>query len=427
MFVSALTLILALVSSAVIAVPMIDNVYKRDVDSLDPSSTEFPFYFPESVYEDIPHSGDSPSPSSEEDDAKTATDFISKKLNLGENDFRVVDSYTDSFGIGHVYGTHLVNGVGVANHQAAAHVKNGEVTFFSSSFGTDQHLAKRDLAVTAPEATLSFEEVSVTVSTKLDIPVYSEFEHALEYVAQSDGKVVYAYTFQLRDNPVTRWAQVWCDATTGEVVQAVNFANKVSYKVIVIPRRNPTEGFLALSRRSSTNQLRRKWSDGRATEGNNAIALSPSGKTTRAIRKSVFKTKFNDKEDPGSVANIAAAAVNLFYITNVMHDITYRYGFTEKAGNFQKNNFGLGGKDNDAVTINVLDPSKTNGAKFLTPADGHSAVMNMYRYTTTTPNRNPGFDNGVVIHEYAHGITSRLTGGPATIGCLSTLEAKRHG
>ncbi|KAH6577873.1 hypothetical protein BASA60_003847 [Batrachochytrium salamandrivorans] len=211
-------------------------------------------------------------------------------------------------------------------------------------FGTDQHLAKRDLIISAPEATLSFEEVSVTVSTKLDIPVYSEFEHALEYVAQSDGKVVYAYTFQLRDNPVTRWAQV-----------------------IVIPRRNPTEGFLALSRRSSTKQLRRKWSDGRATEGNNAIALSPSGKTTRAIRKSVFKTKFNDKEDPGSVANIAAAAVNLFYLANVMHDITYRYGFTEKAGNFQKNNFGLGGKDNDAVTINVLDPSKTNGAKFLTP------------------------------------------------------------
>ncbi|KAH6565666.1 hypothetical protein BASA60_009859 [Batrachochytrium salamandrivorans] len=147
-----------------------NNVYKRAVASLDPSSTEFPFYFPESVYESIPHSGAAPSPSSEEDDAKTATDFISKRLNLGADDFKVVNSYTDSFGIGHVYGTHMVNGASVSNHQAAAHVNNGEVTFFSSSFGTTQHLAKRDLAVSEPKATLSFEEVSSTVSTQTGDP-----------------------------------------------------------------------------------------------------------------------------------------------------------------------------------------------------------------------------------------------------------------
>ncbi|KAH6567392.1 hypothetical protein BASA60_009084 [Batrachochytrium salamandrivorans] len=47
----------------------------------------------------------------------------------------------------------------------------------------------------------------------------------------------------------------------------------------------------------------------------------------------------------------------------------------------------------------------------------------MYRYTNATPNRSPGFDNGVLIHEYGHGISNRLTGGPATSGCLSTVEA----
>ncbi|KAH9253063.1 hypothetical protein BASA81_008969 [Batrachochytrium salamandrivorans] len=222
MFVPALTLILALASSAVIAVPTVNNVYKRSADSLDPSSTDFPFYFPESFYESIPHSGAPPSPSSEEDDAKTATDYIFKKLNLGTDDF-----------------------------------KNG-----------------------------------------------------------------------------------------------------------------------------------------------------------------VFKTKFNSQEDPGTAANIAAAAVNLFYITNTMHDITYQHGFTESAGNFQKDNFGLGGKGNDAVTINVLNPSKFNNAGFITPADGQPGVMNMYRYTVTTPNRSPGFDNTIIIHEYTHGISSRLTGGPAT-ACAS--------
>ncbi|KAH6599340.1 hypothetical protein BASA61_002596 [Batrachochytrium salamandrivorans] len=233
-----------------------DNVYKRSAASLDPSSTELPFYFPESVYESIPTVVLPPSPSSEEDDAKTATDFISKKLNLGENDFKVVNSYTDSFGISHVYGTHMVNGASVSNHQAAAHVKNGEVTFFSTSFGTEQHLAKRDLAISAPEATLSFEEVS-------------------------------------------------------------DFSNKASYQVIALPRRDPTDGFSGLARRSTEKPTRRRWTDGKVTEGNNAITRDPSGKPTRSIGNDVFYTKFNSKEDPGTAANIAAAAVNLFYLTNI--------------------------------------------------------------------------------------------------------------
>ncbi|KAH9253061.1 hypothetical protein BASA81_008967 [Batrachochytrium salamandrivorans] len=427
MFVPALTLILALVSSAVIAVPTVNNVYKRSVDSLDPSSTELPFYFPGSFYESIPHSGAPPSLSFEEDDAKTATDFIFKKLNLGENDFKVVDSYTDSFGIGHVYGTHMVNGASVSNHQAAAHVNNGEVTFFSTSFGTEQHLAKRNLAVSEPKVTLSFEDVSSTVSTQLGIPVYSEFEHTFEYVAQSDGKVVYTYKFQLRDNPLTKWIQVWCSTTTGEVIQAINFANEASYRIIGLPRRDPTDGFATVYRVSVKEPLPRKWTDGKATEGNNVIALGPNGRTTRAIRNGVFNTKFNSKEEPGTATNIAAAAVNLFYITNTMHDISYQYGFTEKAGNFQKDNFGLGGKGNDAVIINVLNPSRVNGANFFISPDGEPGEMNMHRFTTATPNRNSGFDNGVVIHEYTHGISSRLTGGSATALCLKTTEARGMG
>ncbi|KAH6582227.1 hypothetical protein BASA61_008631 [Batrachochytrium salamandrivorans] len=300
---------------------------KRAVASLDPSSTELPFYFPESVYESIPHSGAAPSPSSEEDDAKTATDYISKRLNLGENDFKVVDSYTDSAGISHVYGTHMVNGASISNHQAAAHVKNGEVTFFSTSFGTEQHLAKRDLAVSAPKATLSFEEVSVIASTKLDIPVYSEFEHALEYVAQPDGKVVYTYKFQLRDNPVTKWVQVWCDATTGEVVQVLISPTRLRTRSSKSPIVIPLKGF--------------------------SVVANP---------------EFRD----------------LHQMDGLMAR-PLRYGFTESAGNFQKDNFGKGGQGNDAVTINVLNPSYTNNANFITPPDGQPGVMNMFRFTRPPP------------------------------------------
>ncbi|KAH6586741.1 hypothetical protein BASA50_000338 [Batrachochytrium salamandrivorans] len=368
---------------------MADNSYKRSVASLDPSSTELPFYFPESVYESIPHSGAISLPSSEEDNIKTATDFISTRLNLGENDFKVVNSYTDPFGITHVYGTHMINGVGVSNHQAAAHVKNGQVTSFSTSFGTDQHFAKGDFIVSAAEATVDFAKASDIASAQLNIPVYSDFEYTLEYVEQPDGKIVYAYKFQLRNSPVTKWVEVWCDAATGKVIQTVDFSNKASHKAIPVPSRDPTEGV----------------------------------STVADPEKGVFDTKFNGGDEPSTVANVAAAAVNLFYVSNLMHDITYQYGFTEKAGNFQKDNFGKGGQGNDAVGINVLNTSKVNNANFLAPGDGQSGIMNMFRFTYTTPGRSGGLDNGIPIHEYAHGVSNGLTGGSATSGCLRTDES----
>ncbi|KAJ1341787.1 hypothetical protein BSLG_010845 [Batrachochytrium salamandrivorans] len=143
--------------------------------------------------------------------------------------------------------------------------------------------------------------------------------------------------------------------------------------------------------------------------------------------KTMYFIPSSKQEDPGSAANIAAAAVNLFYITNMVHDITYRYGFTEKAGNFQKNNFRKGGKGNDAITINVLNPSDTNNAEFLTPPDGQPGVMNMFRFTCSTPIAILDLTMESYSTSDAHGILNRLTGGPATGGCLNTVEARGLG
>ncbi|KAH6562812.1 hypothetical protein BASA60_010987 [Batrachochytrium salamandrivorans] len=423
MFGPALTLVLALVSSAAIASPAVNNAHKNAVASLNPSSTVLPFHFPESVYENTPYSGAASLSLSKEDEVKTATDYISNKLNLGADDFKVFNSFTDAAGVTHVYGAHMVNGARISNHQASAHVKNGEVTSFSSSFGTAQHLAKRDLAVSEAKATVDFEKASATASAQLGVPVYSKFEHVLEYVEQPDGKIVYAYKFQLRNDPATKWVQVWSDAATGKVIQAVDFANDASYKAIPFPRRDASEGFSTISDPEIKGSSPKGWTDGKATEGNNAITKDPSGKTTSSTSDGVFDTKFNGDDEPRTDDNIAASAVSLFYIANMMHDITYQYGFTEKTGNFQKDNFGKGGQGNDAVKINVLNPSRTNNANFLSPGDGQSGVMNMFRFTYTKPNRDGGFDNGIVIHEYGHGVSNRLTGGSATSGCLGTAEA----
>jgi extracellular elastinolytic metalloproteinase len=50
-----------------------------------------------------------------------------------------------------------------------------------------------------------------------------------------------------------------------------------------------------------------------------------------------------------------AALDNLFYWNNLMHDVTYQYGFTEAAGNFQSNNLGRGGAGNDFVSAQAQD------------------------------------------------------------------------
>ncbi len=49
--------------------------------------------------------------------------------------------------------------------------------------------------------------------------------------------------------------------------------------------------------------------------------------------------------------------------------------------------------------------------------------MQMYRWSVPSPGRSGSFDNGVVAHEFGHGVTNRLTGGPANSGALSSLQS----
>ncbi|MCQ9640544.1 T9SS-dependent M36 family metallopeptidase [Chryseobacterium sp. WG14] len=59
-----------------------------------------------------------------------------------------------------------------------------------------------------------------------------------------------------------------------------------------------------------------------------------------------------------------AAITNLFYVNNKMHDTFYKFGFTEAARNYQTNNFGKGGIQNDAVNAEAFDGSGLNNANF---------------------------------------------------------------
>lgn len=73
---------------------------------------------------------------------------------------------------------------------------------------------------------------------------------------------------------------------------------------------------------------------------------------------------------------------NLFYWNNLLHDISYQYGFDEVSGNFQANNQGRGGLGNDYVVADAQDGGGTQNANFSTPADGAKPRMQMYLWDT---------------------------------------------
>lgn len=129
-----------------------------------------------------------------------------------------------------------------------------------------------------------------------------------------------------------------------------------------------------------------------------------------------------------ATGNLSAAITNLFYWNNVLHDVLYKYGFDEQSGNFQNNNMSRGGLGNDYVRADAQDGEDTDNANFYTPVDGGVPRMQMFLWTPNSIYEpDSDFDNGIIAHEYGHGWSVRLTGGPSTNSCLSNQEQAGEG
>ncbi|CEL60219.1 Extracellular metalloproteinase 5 OS=Trichophyton rubrum GN=MEP5 PE=1 SV=1 [Rhizoctonia solani AG-1 IB] len=124
---------------------------------------------------------------------------------------------------------------------------------------------------------------------------------------------------------------------------------------------------------------------------------------------------------------IDLSITQLFYTSNMIHDLYYRYGFDEFSGNFQQDNYGRGGKEGDGVVANAQDGSAYNNANFITPPDGKNGRCYMYLWNAASPFRDSDLEAGIVIHELTHGLSGRLTGGPANAGCLAWGESSGMG
>jgi extracellular elastinolytic metalloproteinase len=149
-----------------------------------------------------------------------------------------------------------------------------------------------------------------------------------------------------------------------------------------------------------------QWVAGDAAEGNAVFAhLGDSGPTIRGVAANgtvVF--------EPPDATGDEQKVLNIFYFNCVMHDFFYLLGFRERDGNFQRDNLGRGGIASDRVDARAYSGPVSGTASMGTPIDGSSPVMKMGLVQST--NRHTAFDSSVVFHEFMHGVTNRLVGGP---------------
>jgi len=127
------------------------------------------------------------------------------------------------------------------------------------------------------------------------------------------------------------------------------------------------------------------------TRGNNVFAYDDSlnidapgrwATSKNALPNLNFNFTPNFNNQPTETTNRNFATTNLFYWNNLMHDVTYQYGFTEAAGNFQADNLGRGGLGNDFVLAEAQDGGGVNNANFWANPDGDTAIMQMYLFTS---------------------------------------------
>lgn len=141
------------------------------------------------------------------------------------------------------------------------------------------------------------------------------------------------------------------------------------------------------------------------------------------------------------MADANAAATNLFYHHNRIHDTYYEFGFTETGGNFQLINdpssgalpLGgdpiMGGAQSGALNLTAaVLPLGRNNANMLTLPDGIPGFTNMYLWEFVddvfeASARDGDFDASIIEHEYAHGLTNRYVGG----GGLGSLGSEQSG
>ncbi|CCO35230.1 hypothetical protein BN14_09345 [Rhizoctonia solani AG-1 IB] len=310
------------------------------------------------------------------------------------------------------------NGIKVANAVANVALKDNKVISYGANFVKSKAVAPFTPTFPQEEAIKNAESVTGAK--------YNSHPVELEYIITDSSSAVLTYTIEVRNEDTLEWYHVHVDASNGEVLSVVDFVSSATaYRVTPFTSQDLTDtGFSLVTdpfdKVASPNGWHRYGTTNTTdTSGNNvrAYIAGNAGYETTAQSSStnVYDYVRNPNLSVSEGPNPDAARVNVFYIANMMHDLTYRYGFTEKTWNFQQDNRGLGGAENDRIEIRVH--GNTIGAISVL-ADGRPARMELGLWSQG----DGAFQNDVTLHEYTHGVVGRLTGG-GTAKCFQTTEA----
>ncbi|KAF8756819.1 Fungalysin metallopeptidase (M36) [Rhizoctonia solani] len=372
------------------------------VRSVGPQKAQFQSYHPPSTFETFGQGVDHPLTKRGIRDASTleaAKAFLESKLGVSADALSHKSGSTSDI-TEHEYFRQQLNGIPIANAVANVALKNNKVVSYGASFVKPKSVASATPTLTKEQAI-----------TKAEAATGGSITNGLPLLSPTSG-------MKHLSMPAPE-----------KFVNIVSFVADASYRVVPFTSQSPDDGFSTVTDPQDTVSSPNGWhqygtTSTTSTSGNNVISYksSTSGTTSQSSATNNYNYVFNSAVSPSTSPNVDAARVNAFYVANMIHDVTYRYGFDETSYNFQQNNNGKGGAQNDRVQISVQDSSGTNNANFATPADGQPGQMRMYTWTYTTPNRDGALENDIVTHEYTHGISNRLTGG-GTGRCLQTTEA----
>ncbi|MCW2849439.1 MAG: metalloprotease [Marmoricola sp.] len=161
----------------------------------------------------------------------------------------------------------------------------------------------------------------------------------------------------------------------------------------------------------------RDWVHEDSSSGNSVTARRPGVGVLAATGLLDGVPAFDPAEPEGSEQHV----LNLFYFSCYMHDFLYLLGFTESDGNFQADNFDLGGAAGDAVDAVAHPTPVWATANMFTPADGSGPSLNMGPLASTQ--RHTALDASIAFHEYTHGLSNRLVGGPSDSASLEAAQS----
>ncbi|MEO1998256.1 MAG: M36 family metallopeptidase, partial [Planctomycetaceae bacterium] len=389
----------------------------------------------------------------------------------------VTDQYVSTHNnVTHIYLNQTYNTLPIAGSMISVNLMDdGRILNAHSTF-----LPNLDTPTSTPQPTLTaldaldalatnygwgYREQPMVVSAQSDTAQTTELSGAglsaeninarLQYVPTADGGVELAWNVNLYDIGTDFWLDTHISAADGQILEVSDWVDNASYNVYALPGETPLDPDI-LDDPSDPNHPNFKprttlvdpqnalaspygWHDTNGvagaeytdTRGNNVYAQEdrdadnaggtrPDGTATLAFDFVMDLTLEPSTYEP-------ALTTNRFYVNNSIHDILYYYGFDEAGGNFQENNYGRGGSEGDQVMADAVDGSGTNNANFATPPDGINPRMQMYEFTSTTPRRTSDLDNTIITHEYGHGISNRLTGGPSNSNALNASESRGMG